>query len=120
MHTDRKFGPVAKEHAPTLLIMLTNRPPMFLEEHEWRFFVAKWSSDIESFEGRAECFKGYRHWLDNGGYEAIAGILKTREVTEDIFEDTPITEEKKFVILDQFDLTVLAIERIPAGFEVML
>ena len=39
---------------------------------------------------------------------------------EDIFEDAPITEEKKFVILNQFDLTVLAIERIPAGFEVML
>jgi hypothetical protein len=110
VHTDRKFGAVAKEHIPAQLIMLSNRPPMFLEEHDRRFFVANWSLDIESSEDRAEYFRGYRNWLENGGYEAIAGLLKTRVVTANVFEDAPITDEKKVATLAQFDPAVLDVK----------
>ena len=110
VHTDRKFGAVAKEHIPAQLIMLSNRPPMFLEEHDRRFFVANWSLDIESSEDRAEYFRGYRNWLENDGYEAIAGLLKTRVVTANVFEDAPITDEKKVATLAQFDPAVLDVK----------
>ena len=110
VHTDRKFGAVAKEHIPAQLIMLSNRPPMFLEKYDRRFFVAKWALDIESSEDRAEYFRGYRNWLENGGYEAIAGLLKTRVVTANVFEDAPITDEKKVATLAQFDPAVLDVK----------
>ena len=110
VHTDRKFGAVAKEHIPAQLIMLSNRPPMFLEKYDRRFFVAKWALDIESSEDRAEYFRGYRNWLENGGYEAIAGLLKTRIVTANVFEDAPITDEKKVATLAQFDPAVLDVK----------
>lgn len=108
--TDKKFTDVSAFEIPAQLIMLSNRPPMFIEEQDRRFFVSQWHLDLQGDSNRAWYFKGYRDWLNNGGYEAIAGLLKTRSITIDPFEAAPMTAEKEQAIGAMVDPVVLAIQ----------
>jgi len=55
----------------------------------------KWKLDMEA-EAKANYFADYLKWLRNeGGFEAIAGLLSRREVTRDMYAPVPMTEEKK-------------------------
>ena len=45
--TDRKYKNVSKHKIPAQLIMLSNRPPAFIEHNEGRFFVHCWQVDLD-------------------------------------------------------------------------
>lgn len=108
--TDKKFADVSTYEIPAQLIMLSNRTSMFIEEQDRRFFVSQWHLDIDGDRNRAWYFKEYREWLNNGGYEAIAGLLKTRSITVNPFEAAPMTAEKEQAIGAMVDPVVLAIQ----------
>ena len=108
--TDKKFTDVASYEIPAQLIMLSNRPPMFIEEQDRRFFVSRWHLDLEGDRNRAWYFREYREWLNSGGYEAIAGLLKTRSITVNPFEAAPMTAEKEQAVGAMVDPVVLAIQ----------
>lgn len=108
--TDKKFLDVSTYEIPAQLIMLSNRPPMFIEEQDRRFFVSQWHLDIDGDRNRAWYFDEYRCWLNNCGYEAIAGLLKTRSITVNPFEAAPMTAEKEQAIGAMVDPVVLAIQ----------
>ncbi len=107
--TDRKYAAVGTHHIPAQLFMLSNRPPMFLEPEDRRFFVARWQLSITSAAERAAYFADYRLWLDSGGLEAIAGLFGTREIVADPYQNAPETTEKIIAIEGAIDPTVTAI-----------
>ncbi len=108
-HTDRKYAAVGMHHTPAQLFMLSNRPPMFLEPEDRRFFVARWQLGVVGAEERAAYFAEYRQWLNDGGLEAIAGLFSTREIVADPYKNAPETTEKITAIESAIDPTVAAI-----------
>jgi hypothetical protein len=107
--TDRKYAAVGTHHIPAQLFMLSNRPPMFLEPEDRRFFVARWQLSIIGAEERAAYFAEYRQWLNSGGLEAIAGLFNTRKIAADPYRNAPETTEKITAIECAIDPTVAAI-----------
>lgn len=92
---DVKHQHFKKYGIPANLFMMSNRAPTFVEPKDRRFFIAEWKLDMEA-EAKANYFADYLKWLRNeGGFEAIAGLLSRREVTRDIYAPVPMTEEKK-------------------------
>lgn len=110
VETDAKYKAFEQHHIPAQLIMLSNRPPMFLETHDRRFFVANWHLEIEDQEARTNYFKDYRQWLESGGYEAIAGMLSTWKVKTDPYQAAPDTPEKLKAIDAAIDPAVTALK----------
>ena len=104
--TDRKHENVSKHKIPAQLIMLSNRPPAFIENNDRRFFVCRWHLDIEAPEARQQYFTSYRAWLESGGYEAIAGHLANREIRSDLYQAAPMTPEKIQALAFQSDPVV--------------
>jgi hypothetical protein len=94
---------------PANLIMLSNRAPEFLEPHDRRFFVSEWKLEMTTASKEAY-FTDYLDWLENGGYEAIAWLLKTREVKRDLHAHAPLTEEKKSAMFVGEDACVCALK----------
>ena len=94
VQADAKHTAFRRYEVPAMLILLSNRAPTFIEAEDRRFFVSEWTLDDMTTVERAEYFKGYRRWLDNGGIEAIARHLETRVVTRNVYEAAPVTPEK--------------------------
>ncbi|NRP37317.1 hypothetical protein XMD579_002158 [Marinobacterium sp. xm-d-579] len=85
---------------PAQVIMLSNRAPMFIEEHDRRFFVAEWDTGLRGSE-KEEYFTRYIAWLESGGYEAIAGLLDTRDLSGyKLTAHAPMTPAKSACIED--------------------
>jgi hypothetical protein len=103
---DKKYENVSKHQIPAQLIMLSNRPPAFIENNDRRFFVCRWHLDLDTPEDRQQYFTSYRRWLESGGYEAIAGHLATREVSADLYQAAPMTPEKVQALAFQTDPVV--------------
>ncbi|NRP47544.1 hypothetical protein XMD543_001594 [Marinobacterium sp. xm-d-543] len=79
---------------PAQVIMLSNREPMFLEENDRRFFVAEWDTGLRGSE-KDDYFSNYINWLESGGYNAIAGLLATRELSNyKVTAHAPMTSSK--------------------------
>ena len=77
---DPKHRDSIEVEVPAQLIMLSNREPLFIEENDRRFFVAEWDTGLRG-EEKAEYFEEYIHWLNDEGYEAIAGYLSQRDLS---------------------------------------
>jgi hypothetical protein len=92
---DTKHQHFKKYDIPANLFMMSNRAPTFVEPNDRRFFIAEWKLDMEA-EAKASYFTSYIKWLkEEGGLEAIAGLLSRREVTRNMYAPVPMTEEKK-------------------------
>jgi Family of unknown function (DUF5906) len=94
---------------PANLIMLSNRAPEFLEPHDRRFFVCEWKLEM-STTAKETYFSGYIDWLENGGYQAIAWLLKSRVVKRDLHAHAPMTEEKQAAMFIGEDACVCALK----------
>lgn len=103
---DKKYENVSKHQIPAQLIMLSNRPPAFIEKNDRRFFVCRWHLDIDTPEDRQKYFTTYRTWLESGGYQAIAGHLATRKISADLYQAAPMTPEKVQALAFQTDPVV--------------
>ena len=91
--SDRKNTHFDTYEIPAQLIMLSNNVPSFIEANDRRFFVSQWDTGLRGDQKKAY-FDGYINWLDNGGFEAIAGLLKTRAITNDMYREAMTTKEK--------------------------
>ena len=90
--SDAKHKGFNTYETPAMLMLMSNRPPTFIEPHDRRFFVSEWHIE-GSREERQDYFNGYIDWLNSGGYEAIHNLLLNRKVTLDI-RVVPSTKEK--------------------------
>ena len=72
--TDRKHENVSKHKIPAQLIMVSNRPPAFIEHNEGRFFVYCWHVDLDTPEARQQYFTGYRGWLEQRAEKLLQAI----------------------------------------------
>jgi hypothetical protein len=107
--SDLKYQGFGQFETPAQLIMISNRQPAFIEEADRRFFVSEWvlPSDID----RTSYFDELNNWLINQqGYEAIAGHLKTRHVQANHHTAPPMTKEKQAAMNLTKDPDVTAIE----------
>lgn len=91
--SDRKNTHFETYEIPAQLIMLSNNVPSFIETNDRRFFVSKWDTGLRGDEKKAY-FDGYISWLENGGFDAIAGLLETRVITNDMYREAMTTKEK--------------------------
>jgi len=90
--SDAKHKGFNTYETPAMLMLMSNRPPTFIEPYDRRFFVSEWHIEGGRKE-RQEYFNDYIEWLKSGGYKAIHNLLMKREVTVDI-RVVPDTQEK--------------------------
>lgn len=91
--SDRKNTHFDTYEIPAQLIMLSNNVPSFIETNDRRFFVSQWDTRLRG-DDKKRYFDEYIQWLENGGYEAIAGLLEQRTVNYDLFREAMVTQEK--------------------------
>ena len=87
-------------HIPAQLMMFSQKPPTFIEAGDRRFFISRWETEFESPQDKDNYFRDYANWLhDEGGFEAIAGLLKVTDVSK-LRPESPamITPEKRQVV----------------------
>ena len=108
----RKGEHFRKHEAPAQLIMMSNHAPNFIEPNDRRFFISQWTTDFQSEQEKNDYFANYTDWLNNqGGYSAIAHLLKTQDTSEVRVEAPALmTHEKQSVIALMTDRVVEAIE----------
>ena len=110
VESDNKNQSFREYQIPALLMMMSNRAPQFIEQKDRRFFVSEWALKGLSAAERAAYFTRYCGWLKSGGYEAIGGLLATRKVSRNIYEDVPVTPEKAHAMGATSDPLVEAIQ----------
>lgn len=91
--SDRKNTHFDTYEIPAQLIMLSNNVPSFIEHNDRRFFVSQWDTKLRGDEKKAY-FDDYISWLESGGYGAIAGLLQTRSIANDMYREAMTTKEK--------------------------
>ena len=87
-------------HIPAQLMMFSQKPPTFIEAGDRRFFISRWETEFESPQDKDNYFRDYANWLhEEGGFEAIAGLLKVTDVSK-LRPESPamITPEKRQVV----------------------
>ena len=95
---DAKHKGFGKKEIPAMLMLMSNRAPSFIEEHDRRFFVKEWFIQFHETESKEDYFDQYSCWLEKeGGYRAIHQYLMTNQVTHDI-KKVPVTEEKEMAM----------------------
>jgi hypothetical protein len=108
MDADPKHKESKEVEIPAQLIMLSNRAPLFLEEQDRRFYVAEWDTGLRGTE-KEDYFEGYINWLESGGYEAIAGLLNSRDLSNyRLSAHAPMTKAKE----DCLDTLPLVVEEL--------
>ena len=97
---ERKYENFQERYVPAQLFMFSQHPPTFIEAGDRRFFISKWETDFESDTQKKVYFEDYNHWLQKeGGYEAIAGLLKLTDITGvSLAAHAMITPEKRQVV----------------------
>ena len=79
--------------------MLSNEAPTFLEEDDRRFFVTKWETNLPT-DKKGVFFSELQISLDQGGYEAIAWVLKNHNLSSyKPYDPPPLNNEKTQMIL---------------------
>jgi hypothetical protein len=96
----RKGEHFKRYETPAQLIMCSNHAPTFLEADDRRFFVSLWQTEFKPNESKKDYFQSYVKWLEcEQGYQAIAGLLQTRNVSKvEIAAHAMVTEEKEQVL----------------------
>lgn len=106
MDADPKHRDSIEVQIPAQLIMLSNRSPLFLEENDRRFFVAEWDTGLRG-EEKENYFEQYISWLNDGGYQSIAGYLLERDLLGyKLSQHAPSTIAKNRCIEDAIPLAV--------------
>jgi len=96
---DRKNEHFRTHETPAQLIMLSNDAPSFLENGDRRFFVSKYETEFANAAEKDKYFNEYVEWLENGGYEAIAQLLKDTDISSvNLASPAPMTEEKELAL----------------------
>ena len=94
--SDAKYKGFSKVETPAMLMLMSNRPPTFIEPNDRRFLVNKWHIDFPDDKAKTGYFKGYIDWLESGGYEQIHFHLKHKgNIRPLLGVDVPMTDEKK-------------------------
>ena len=90
---------------PAQIMMMSNHAPSFIEANDRRFFISEWSHEFDSDDAKNTYFNHYTRWLKHdGGYEAIAHLLATTDVSGiDIAAAAMMTPEKAKAIGIQAD-----------------
>jgi hypothetical protein len=96
-----KFGSPQEFECPARLIMLSNRPPTFLDKDDRRFFIAEWDTGLRG-EEKDKYFNKFRNWLAEGGYAHIAGFIQSYDVSEYDFASEAPKNADKHMILDTY------------------
>lgn len=95
VEADDKFISFGTYEIPAQLIMLSNKPPSFIEMGDRRFFISEWETRLDG-EDKAKFFTEFDKKLRQGGYEGIAALLKERDLSRyDGFKPPLETEEKR-------------------------
>ena len=81
--SDVKHAGFSDYETPAMLMMMSNRPPSFIE----------WHLDMNA-DDKQDYFHRYIDWLNSGGYKAINKLLRERKVTQDV-RKVPVTKEKE-------------------------
>ena len=104
---------------PAQLFMFSNHAPTFLESGDRRFFVSKWQYDFDkNKEDKNIYFAGYNKWLkERGGYEAIAGLLTERDVSNVQLEAPAMVTPEKREILSSIQDPVVEEMKLIMGFQ---
>ena len=90
---DRKHEHFGSYFIPANLIMLSNNPPAMLEKDDRRWYVKEMAPQLDP----ERYFKNFYHWLERYGYQAIAHLLETTDISDMSLSDRPRwTEEKAF------------------------
>ena len=86
-------------YIPAQLIMFSQKPPTFIETGDRRFFISKWDCTFKDETEKEIYFNEYTKWLqDEGGYEAIAGLLQATDAsTISLAKHAMMTPEKRQV-----------------------
>lgn len=93
-----KFGSPQDFDCPARLIMLSNRPPTFLDKDDRRFFISEWDTGFRG-EDKDEYFNKFRKWLTAGGYEHIAGFIQNYDVSDyDFASEAPQNADKRMIL----------------------
>lgn len=93
-----KFGSPQEFDCPARLIMLSNRPPTFLDKDDRRFFIAEWDTGLRG-EEKDEYFNKFRNWLAEGGYAHIAGFIRSYDVSDyDFASEAPKNADKRMIL----------------------
>jgi len=96
---DAKHVGFGKKETPAMLMLMSNRAPVFIEPDDRRFFVKEWFIKFKNDEDKAQYFKEYTEWLNGGGYEQIHFFLKNKGDIRDIEGVAPpATEEKELAM----------------------
>ena len=87
-------------YIPAQLMMLSQKPPTFIEAGDRRFFISQWDCEFSSVEQKRHYFRTYTKWLQNeGGYEAIAGLLNKTDIKNvGVEAEAMMTPEKRQVV----------------------
>ena len=97
---ERKYENFQERYVPAQLFMFSQNPPTFIEAGDRRFFISKWETTFSSPGDKDDYFRDYTRWLhEEGGFEAIAGLLKTTDISG-VRAESPamITPEKRQVV----------------------
>ncbi len=95
VEADDKFISFGTYEIPAQLIMLSNKPPSFIEMGDRRFFISQWETGLDG-DRKASFFNNFDRHLKQGGYEGIAALLKARDLSNyDGFQPPLETEEKR-------------------------
>lgn len=93
---DRKHEHFGSYFIPANLIMLSNNPPTMLEKDDRRWYVKEMAPQLDP----ERYFKNFYHWLERYGYQAIAHLLATTDISDMSLSDRPRWTEEKALACD--------------------
>ena len=93
---DRKHEHFGSYFIPANLIMLSNNPPTMLEKDDRRWYVKEMAPQLDP----EKYFKNFYHWLERYGYQVIAHLLATTDISDMNLSDRPRWTEEKAVACD--------------------
>jgi hypothetical protein len=97
-HAARKGEHFRRHETPAQLVMLSNHAPNFIEPNDRRFFISKWMTHFESQQAKDEYFREYIAWLNRDGYQAIAGLLEQRDISQVSVESAAMMTDEKMAV----------------------
>ena len=93
---DRKHEHFGSHFIPANLIMLSNNPPTMLEKDDRRWYVKEMAPQLDP----EKYFKNFYHWLERYGYQAIAHLLATTDISDMSLSDRPRGTQEKALACD--------------------
>ena len=93
---DRKHEHFGSYFIPANLVMLSNNPPTMLEKDDRRWYVKEMAPQLDP----EKYFENFYHWLERYGYQAIAHLLATTDISDMSLSDRPRWTQEKALACD--------------------